>query len=96
LEELIINAGEGLKCVILDAEAISNFDSTAAEALETLDTDLERRAVELWIARANEPLRNLFRVTGLTTRIGEENIHISVQAAVEADRSCFNGQIINP
>jgi SulP family sulfate permease len=26
LEELIINAGEGLKCVILDAKAISDFD----------------------------------------------------------------------
>ena len=34
LEELIANAGAGLKCVILDAEAISDFDSTAAEALE--------------------------------------------------------------
>ncbi len=34
LEELIANAGAGLKCVVLDAEAISDFDSTAAEALE--------------------------------------------------------------
>jgi sulfate permease, SulP family len=31
LESLIANAGPELKCVILDAEAISNFDSTAAE-----------------------------------------------------------------
>ena len=54
LEELIANAGAGLKCVILDAEAISDFDSTAAEALENLDADLERRGVELWIARANQ------------------------------------------
>ena len=87
LEELISNAGEGLKCVVLDAEAISDFDSTAAEALENLDTDLERRGVELWIARANEPLRDLLRVTGLTTRIGEGNIHISVRSAVEAYHS---------
>ena len=48
LEDLIANAGEGLKCVILDAEAISNFDSTAAEALENLDADLQRRGVDLW------------------------------------------------
>ena len=39
LEALIANAGPGLKCVILDAEPISDFDSTAAEALETLDAD---------------------------------------------------------
>lgn len=86
LEELIANAGTGMKCVILDAEAISNFDSTAAEALENVDIDLERRGVELWIARANEPLRDLLRVTGLTVKIGEENIHPSVRAAVAAYR----------
>ena len=51
LEELVANAGAGLKCVILDAEAISDFDSTAAEALENLDADLERQGVDLWIVR---------------------------------------------
>ena len=30
---VLANAGAGLKCVILDAEAISDFDSTAAKAL---------------------------------------------------------------
>jgi SulP family sulfate permease len=95
LEDLIANAGAGLKCVVLDAEAISDFDSTAAEALESVDTDLERRGVELWIARANEPLRDLLLVTGLTTKIGEGNIHPSVRASVEAYRARFSGQIIN-
>ena len=89
LEELIANAGAGLKCVIIDAEAISDFDSTAAEALENLDTDLERRGVELWVARANEPLHDLLQVTGLTTKIGEGNIHPSVRAAVIAYRARF-------
>jgi SulP family sulfate permease len=84
LEELVANAGAGLKCVILDAEAMSDFDSTAAEALENLDVELERRSVELWIARANEPLRDLLQVTGLTTRIGNDNIYVSVRAAVTA------------
>jgi SulP family sulfate permease len=84
LEELVANAGEGLKCIILDAEAISDFDSTAAEALETLDADLERLDVELWIARANKPLRDLLQTTGLTQRLGKENIYPSVRAAVTA------------
>jgi sulfate permease, SulP family len=83
LEDLIVNAGAGLKCVVLDAEAISDFDSTAAEALENLDADLERRGIELWIARANKPLRDLLQATGLTTRIGEDNIYPSVRAAVD-------------
>jgi sulfate permease, SulP family len=90
LEELMTNAGEGLKCIIFDADAVSDFDSTAAEALEALDAELERRKVELWIARANAPLRDLLQVTGLTARIGEENIHPSVRAAVIAYRTRFN------
>jgi SulP family sulfate permease len=89
LEDLIANAGAGLKCVILDAEAISDFDSTAAEALESLDASLERLGVELWIARANGPLRDLLQATGLTARIGEENIHLSVRAAVTAYQARF-------
>ena len=90
VEELVANAGEGLKCIIFDAEAISDFDSTAAEALETLDADLERRGVELWIARANQPLRDLLLVTGLTKRLGKDNIYPSVRAAVEAYHEHFN------
>ena len=79
LAELVANAGPGLQCVILDAEAISDFDSTAAEALETLDADLERLGVDLWIARANGPLRELLTATGLTTRLGEEHVYPSVR-----------------
>jgi sulfate permease, SulP family len=87
LEELIAEAGAGLKCVVLDAEAISDFDSTAAEALENLDTDLERAGIELWIARANGPLRELLQATGLKERLGEESIYPSVRAAVIAYRA---------
>jgi SulP family sulfate permease len=89
LEELVANAGAGLKCVILDAEAISDFDSTAAEALENLDADLERLGVELWIARANKPLRHLLEVTGVTKRLGQDNIYMSVRAAVTAYHARF-------
>jgi SulP family sulfate permease len=87
LEALIANASPGLKCVILDAEPISDFDSTAAEALETLDADLERVGADLWLARANAPLRQLLTSTGLTTRLGAEHIYPSVRAAVVAYRA---------
>jgi SulP family sulfate permease len=89
LEELIANAGAGLKCVVLDADAISDFDSTAAEVLENLDAELERGGVELWIARANGPLRDLLTVTGLTKRIGKDNLYPSVRAAVTAYHERF-------
>lgn len=76
--------------MIFDAEAVSDFDSTSAEALENVDANLERIGVELWIARANEPLRDLLETTGLTARIGKENIYPSVRAAVDAYKTRFN------
>jgi SulP family sulfate permease len=82
LEGLVANASPGLRCVILDAEPISDFDSTAAEALENVDANLGRLGIELWIARANKPLRDLLQVTGLTTRLGPDSIYPSVRAAV--------------
>lgn len=90
LAELVANAGPGLQCLVLDAEAISDFDSTAAEALENLDADLERLGVEFWIARANTPLRDLLTATGLTKRLGSEHIYPSVRAAVAAYHAQFS------
>ncbi len=88
LNELVA-AEAGLRCVILDAEAISDFDSTAAETLENLTADLARLDIELWIARANEPLRKMLQASGLTERLGEENIYLTVRAAVDAYRTHF-------
>jgi MFS superfamily sulfate permease-like transporter len=90
LEALIANAGGGLRCIIVDAEPISDFDSTAAEALEALDADLERVGADLWIARANGPLRQILTATGLTTRLGEEHIYPSVRAAVVAYQAQYD------
>ena len=89
LDELVANAGAGLKCVIFDAEAVSDFDATAAEALENLDANLERLGIELWIARANKPLRDLLQATGLTERLGKDNLYPSVRAAVNAYQARF-------
>ena len=90
VSDLVALAGEELKCVILDAEAISDFDSTAAEALENLDADLERMGIELWVARPNEPLREMLHLTGLTKRLGKENIYLTVRAAVQAYEAQFS------
>ena len=79
LAALVANAGPGLKCVILDAEPISDFDSTAAEALENLDADLEQH-YNLSIARANGPLRELFARDGTDETAGRR-AHLSVVRA---------------
>ncbi len=45
--------------------------------------------MDLWIARANAPLRDLLRVTGLTDKIGQDNIYPSVRSAVSAYNKKF-------
>jgi MFS superfamily sulfate permease-like transporter len=45
--------------------------------------------VDLWIARANGPLRQLLTATGLMKRLGAEHIHPSVRAAVAAYQAQF-------
>ena len=52
--------------------------------------------VDLWIARANEPLRQLLTATGLTKRLGEEHIYPSVRAAVVAYQTQFGEQPPDP
>jgi sulfate permease, SulP family len=57
--------------------------------LAGLDAELERLGADLWLARANAPLRQLLTATGLTTRLGAEHIYPSVRAAVTAYRAQF-------
>jgi hypothetical protein len=46
--------------------------------------------IELWIACANKPLHDLLEVTGLTKRLGKDNIYPSVRAAVTAYHTGFD------
>ena len=92
VEELVTSAGPGLKCIILDAEAINDFESAAAEPFENLDADLERLGVELWVARANQPLRDLLDVTKMMKRLGPTHIDPSVCAGVTASQAKYGSE----
>jgi SulP family sulfate permease len=72
------------------AESANDIDVTAAEGLQNLDADLARLDVDLWIARANGPLREPLTTTGLTERLGTERIYPSVRAAVTAYHAQFS------
>ena len=80
-----------MRCVVIDAEAISDCDTTAVDTLETVDGDLQARGIELWIARGNSPVLDILRATGLMERLGPDSIFPSVRAAVLAFRERFAG-----
>ncbi len=72
---------------LIDAQAITDIDVTAAEALRNLITELHGRGVVLKIARANRPLRDVLEHIGVTHDIGQENFFTSVHKAIEAFQS---------
>lgn len=67
---------------VLNAESISQLDSTGAQAVEDLIEDLHKRDVQLVIARPKLYMRKYGRPMGLGEKIGAENIFFSVHAAV--------------
>ena len=73
-----------LHCFVLDVEAVTTIDVTAARAVEKLRAAVAERGASFLVARATLPLRRHLRDMGLTEAIGEENFHPSVRTAVEA------------
>ena len=94
VRDLISTANPPVKCLLLDAEAIPDIDTTAADTLKELHRELQENGTLLAIARANKPLRETMRLTGLENLIGVNNFYPSVRNGVEAfqDRHGVNIQ----
>jgi SulP family sulfate permease len=94
VRDLISTADPPVKCLLLDAEAIPDIDTTAADTLKELHQELQENGTVLAIARANKPLRETMRLTGLENLIGVNNFYPSVRIGVEAcqDRHGVNVQ----
>jgi SulP family sulfate permease len=84
LKELVENAGSEVDWFVLDAEAISDIDTTGAEALGEAIQFLRSRHVTLAIARANPPVPELLRTYDLLEKIGTERIYPTNRDAVDA------------
>ncbi len=68
---------------VLNAESIKQLDSTGAQAVDDLISDLQIRGVQLVIARPKLYMRKYGQPMGLGQKIGTDNIFFSVHAAVE-------------
>jgi sulfate permease, SulP family len=72
---------------LLDAQAITDIDVTAAEALHALNVELCQRGIALKIAHANPPLRKILEKIGFAGEISEESFYPSVHECVDAYQS---------
>jgi MFS superfamily sulfate permease-like transporter len=83
-EQLVKQAGEPVEWFVLDAEAISDIDTTGAEALGQTVEDLRQAGVIFAISRANSPVPELLRTYKLIEEIGEEYLFVTNRDAVAA------------
>ncbi|HWV99477.1 MAG TPA: sulfate permease [Candidatus Acidoferrum sp.] len=81
---LIAASPQPVRWFLLDAQAITDIDVTAVEALHGLREELQRQGIALKIAHVNRPLRELLQRTGLASEIRPESFFQSVHECAEA------------
>jgi high affinity sulfate transporter 1 len=69
---------------VLNAESISQLDSTGAQVVDDLIGELKARGVQLVIARPKLYMRKYGKPMGIGEKIGMENIFFSLRAAVDS------------
>ncbi len=69
---------------VLNAEAVSEVDITAADALEELRKELDRRGIVVGIARMKEELREELRRTAFLRHVPPDRIFATLPTTVEA------------
>jgi len=69
---------------VLDAQAMTDIDVTAAEALRGLKQELEQQGVAMKFAHANRPLRKVLERIGFTGELGQGSFFSSVHECVAA------------
>jgi MFS superfamily sulfate permease-like transporter len=82
VEKLVTQAPSPVKGFVLDAEAVSDIDTTGAEVLHQILTLLADRGVTFAIARANPQLPPLLRRYDLLELIGENRLYPTNRHAV--------------
>jgi SulP family sulfate permease len=73
-----------VRWLLLDAQAITDIDVTAAEALHGLNEELCQRGIALKIAHANPPLRTILQKIGFASEISKESFYPSVHECIAA------------
>ncbi|HNM50576.1 MAG TPA: sulfate permease [Candidatus Obscuribacter sp.] len=82
--EAIANAPTAVKRIVIEAEPVTDIDSTAADALRELEHDLNAVSIELGFAQMKGPVKDQLKNYGLFQKIGEENFFPTLGVAVDA------------
>jgi SulP family sulfate permease len=89
LRELVDAAEPPLKWIVIDAQAITDMDVTAAQRFAELYRELTEAGIEIKIADTPRPFREELTKIGLTDQLGQQQFYVSVKKAVEAYEARF-------
>jgi len=81
--EIIEQAGD-VRWFVLDAEAMTQADADAVEALYELKRNLDERGITLLVAGGHGKFREALQRSGLVKKIGPDRIFGSPEQAVDA------------
>ena len=84
VRHLVAASSTPVRWFLVDAQAITDIDITAAEALSALNKELHQQGIALKFAHANRPLRQILERIGFTSEIGRESIFHAVHEAAAA------------
>jgi SulP family sulfate permease len=84
IRELVSESDDKLQWLVIDAQAISHMDVTAAQRFSELHRELDDLGVEIKIADAPRPFREQLAAVGLSEELGNAQFFVSVKKAVEA------------
>ena len=91
IKKQIALKGNGLKAIVLNAEAINYVDSSATIMLIQLIRDLQTQEIRFMIAGAIGPTRDIIFRSELITLLGNENLFVRTFEAVDS----FEGKTEN-
>jgi SulP family sulfate permease len=86
LRDLELAAAEPVTTVVLDASAMNQLDSSAEAALADLYDSYADRGIDLVVAGAKGPVREVLKRSGLWERLGDEGLALTVHEAVTRAR----------
>jgi SulP family sulfate permease len=64
--------------MVIDAEAVSDLDTTGVGVLDDLHVALQARGITLVLARVKAPVRAYLERAGLLDQLGQESIFLEV------------------
>jgi sulfate permease, SulP family len=91
---LIAASPTPVRWFVIDAQAITDIDVTAADALQGLKEELEKQGIALKFAHANRPLRTVLERIGFTSELGQESFFHAVHECAAAFQARFSAQIV--